>query len=138
MPAREATSSGGKQQQVITLIKIHLVDADEAKVEEMPAYLGVQHWPLPHKFPPFDANPTFDAIKREIWLRSPSLVSSLPFCQQPVVFLPPPRRPSISPSPPEIVGQPGAPAGGEDKEEEGTGGGGTVWEGDIPLPHEEN
>ena len=37
---------------LITLIKIHLVYADEAKVEEMPAYLGVQHWPLPHKFPP--------------------------------------------------------------------------------------
>ena len=51
-------------------------------------------------------------------------MSSLPFCQQPVVFLPPPRRPSISPSPPEVVGQPGSPAGGEDEEEEGAGGGG--------------
>ena len=68
--------------------------------------------------------PTFDAIKREIWLRSTSKVSSLPFCQQPVVFLPPPRRPSISPSPPKVVGQPGSPAGGEDEEEEGAGGGG--------------
>ena len=47
----------------------------------------------------------------------------------PVIFLASPRRPRISPSSPEVVGQPGAPARGEEEEEEGArGGGGEVDE----------
>merc|ERR1719447_2647587 len=86
-----------------------LVDADEAKVKKVPAYLGVQNWPLTDEFPP-------------------------------VVLLPPPWGPSVSPSPPEVVGQPAPPAGGKEEEEEGArGGGGEVdeegVEGRRQAPH---
>ena len=47
----------------------------------------------------------------------------------PVIFLASPRRPRISPSSPEVVGQPGAPAGSKEEEKEGArGGGGEVDE----------